>query len=322
MANSAEQDPDAKHKYEEVEVFKVDIVGGPSTKDKFLTLRSKDEEGGTPMPRRAMTKAAVNALRQNNEGIVSLPVVARQEVVDVVIEQQLLQEEAKDNKTQQSVERTENEPEINSEETEMKAKELEEKLGKLTGRVERMEQAASTGDFSTILGTAGTPEEEEDSEATPAPESDAAPAAPVKPTTEPQATPEPAPTPVPAPVPAPAPVAAPVEPQAVASTPAPAPVVTPQEAPVPVPAAPGEPADSISAAVGNLTDVVERMAMSVQTGLAAVNKKIDDTLGRVDKVERSVLSGGNAEEGDGTEGPIERGGDGAAPSLFHNILHG
>lgn len=83
--NKAEKDPRAKFRYEDTEVFKVDIVGSPSTGDKFLTIRS---DGGGKVPRRAMTKAAVEAFSE--EGLTnsapSIPVVARQEGVNVIIE--------------------------------------------------------------------------------------------------------------------------------------------------------------------------------------------------------------------------------------------
>lgn len=80
MGNQAEQDPNAKFRYEDVEVFKVDLVGGPATRDKFMVIRSENE--GETMPRRAMTREAVEALRRNNQANEGVPVVARQEAVD------------------------------------------------------------------------------------------------------------------------------------------------------------------------------------------------------------------------------------------------
>jgi len=86
MTTQADEERNPTHKLEDVEVFKVDIVGRPATGDKFMVVRSEGEEEMPKRTRRAMTKDAVEALRRSNADGKSVPVVARQEAVEVAID--------------------------------------------------------------------------------------------------------------------------------------------------------------------------------------------------------------------------------------------
>ncbi len=89
MTKKSEETRQATHRLEDVEVFKVDIVGRPATGDRFMVVRSEESEGDETMPKRrrqAMTKEAVEALRESNPEGESVPVVARQESVEVAID--------------------------------------------------------------------------------------------------------------------------------------------------------------------------------------------------------------------------------------------
>ena len=423
MTTQADEERNPTHKLEDVEVFKVDIVGRPATGDKFMVVRSEGEEEMPKRTRRAMTKDAVEALRRSNADGKSVPVVARQEAVEVAIDgtaitgavvrqvpradstterkrkaqekrsekygiealedkgenlsypsgdpttenlygdpvnlkyplgqednkidvarannararfkqafkvysktesrrvihtriveaqlkgganpsynpddklDRLLPKEVRD-KLQQSVERTEeDEPETNSEEK-TRMKNLDEGIGRLEKLVERME-----GVFTGALGLTATAPvasgENQDPEGKPAP--------------EPEATPEPEQDAAPDGSPQEAPGDAEAEP----GTPTPSEPETAEEAPAP--AVDGQ-IEALGESVAGLTAVVERMGQTFEAGLTSISKTVEGLAGKVNKVERSVRSGGNAEE-DGTEGPVERSdGNGSGKGLWAGVL--
>lgn len=221
---------------------------------------------------------------------------------------QLLPREVRE-KMQQPVERKENEPETNSEETQMQN--LSEGIDRLEKLVERMEGVftgalglkTSAPDASGETQEEVAPEEETELETTSETESkeDLKPEGEVpeedsteslQETAEEQETSEDVSAPVAEEVTEQAPIQATVE-----------------------------QIEALSKSVSGLATVVERMGKAFETGLNSINKNVEGLSGRINKVERSVRSGGNSEE-DETEAPIERGGNNSQSGIWNTVFRG